>query len=98
MCRIAERCLSLKNVVTDFYFPNDMPGIGKLSDWHQLWFKSADSSGNGHRLNTIRPSIPQGAFRGVLGGHKFKSGKAVKWMDRLAPNSVHVCGLIWEWR
>ena len=25
--------------------------------------------GNGHRLNTIRPSIPQG----VLGGHKFKS-------------------------
>ena len=32
---------------------------------------------------TIRPSIPQGAFRAVLGGHKFKSGKAAKWMDRL---------------
>ena len=44
--------------------------IGKLSDWHQLWFTSADSSGNGHRLNTSRPSIPQVAFRegrGVLG-------------------------------
>ena len=36
--------------------------IGRLSDWHQLWFTSADSSGNGHRLNTSRPSIPQGAF------------------------------------
>ena len=43
-------------------------GLGKLSngwtDWHQLWFTSADSSGNGHRLNTSRPSIPQGACRG----------------------------------
>ena len=38
--------------------------LGKLSDWHQLWFTSADSSGNGHRLNTSRPSIPQVAFRG----------------------------------
>ena len=43
-----------------------------LTDWHQLWFTSADSSGNGHRLNTSRPIIPQGAFWGVLGGHKFK--------------------------
>ena len=45
---------------------------GKLSndwtDWHHIWYKSADSSGNKHRLNTIGPSIPQG----VLGGHKFK--------------------------
>ena len=39
----------------------------------QLWFTSADSSGNGQRLNTSRPSLPQGAFRGLLGGHKFKS-------------------------
>ena len=46
--------------------------LGKLSDWHQLWFASADSSGNGHRLNPCRPSIPQGACGGV-GGHKFKS-------------------------
>ena len=38
--------------------------IGKLSDWHQLWFTSADSSGNGHRLNTSRPSIPQGGIGG----------------------------------
>ena len=40
---------------------------GKLSDWHKLWFTSADSSGNGHRLNRSRPSIPQGAFRGAGG-------------------------------
>ena len=42
--------------------------LGKLSngcaDWHQLWFTSADSSGNGHRLNPSRPSIPQGHFGG----------------------------------
>ena len=38
--------------------------MGKLSDWHQLWFTSADSSGNGHRLNTSRPPIPQGACGG----------------------------------
>ena len=30
-------------------------------------------------------------------GHKFKSWKAAKRMDRLAPNSVHVCRFIWEW-
>ena len=35
-----------------------------------------------------------GGISGNLGGHKFKSGKAAK---RLAPNSVHVCGFIWEW-
>ena len=50
--------------------------LGKLSnswtDWHQIWYTSADSSGNGHRLNTICPSISQGAFWGVLGGHKLK--------------------------
>ena len=60
---------------------------GKLSncstDWHQIWYISADSSGNGGG--------------GGLGGHKCKSGKAPKRMDRLAPNSVHVCGFIWEW-
>ena len=53
---------------------------GQLSngwtDWHQLWFTSADSSGNGHRLNTSRPSITQGHVGWVGGwvrGHKFKS-------------------------
>ena len=49
------------------------------TDWHQIWYKSADSSGNEHRLNTIRPSITQGG----LGGHKFKSlGKlSNNWTD-----------------
>ena len=32
---------------------------GKLSngwtDWHQVWFTSADSSGDGHMLNTSHP-------------------------------------------
>ena len=54
--------------------------MGKLSDWHQLWFTSADSSGNGHRLNTSRPSIPRGAFWGgeVRVSQIQKSGEAVK--------------------
>ena len=43
--------------------------FGKLSngwnDWHQIWYKYADSSGNGHGLNTIRRSIPQGVLEGV---------------------------------
>ena len=49
--------------------------LGKLSDWHYLWFTSADSSGNGNRLNISRPSIPPGGISGggALGGHKFKS-------------------------
>ena len=42
------------------------------TDWHQLWFTSSDSSWNGHRLNTSRPTIPQWVFGGGLGGHKFK--------------------------
>ena len=33
--------------------------LGKLSDWHHLWFTSADSSGNGHRL-----IYPRGHFGG----------------------------------
>ena len=76
---------------------------GKVSDWHQLWFTFADSSGNGHRLNTSRPSIPQGAFRGARGGGGVrvsqiqKSVEAVKRLDRLAPNLAHICRSVWEW-
>ena len=76
--------------------------LGKLSngwtDWHQLWFMSADSSGNGHQLNPSRPSIPQGALRGGGSGSPIqKSGKAVNRLHRLAPNLVHVSGFVWEW-
>ena len=57
--------------------------LGKLSHWHQLWFTSADSSGNGHMLNKSRPSIPHEAFRGGLGCHKFKSSGKLSngWTD-----------------
>ena len=76
-----------------------LKSIGKLSDWHQLWFTSADSSGNGHRLDTSRPSIPQGAFGG--GGGRVsqiqKSGEAVTRLNRLAPHLAHICRSIWEW-
>ena len=43
--------------------------LGKLpngwTDWHQIRNTSVDSSGNGHSLKTIRPTIPHG---GILGG------------------------------
>ena len=78
--------------------------LGKLSnrwtDWHQLWFTSADSSGNEHRLNTNLPPIPQGHRGGGGGGRGSqiqKSWEAVKRLHRLAPNLVHVCGIVWEW-
>ena len=37
------------------------------TDWHQIRNTSVDSSGNGHRLKTIRPTIPHG---GILGGFR----------------------------
>ena len=61
--------------------------LGKLSnswtDWNHIWYTSADSSGNGYRLNTNRPSIAQGAFWGILGDHTFKSMLKVSncWTD-----------------
>ena len=65
--------------------------LGKLSNgwtnWQQLWFTSADSSGNGHRLNTIRPTVPQehwGGGGGVRGSQIQMFGEAVKRLDRLA--------------
>ena len=63
------------------------------TDWHQIWYTSADSSGNGHRLNTIRPTVPQGHFRGVI----WVTHSNVKRLDRLAPHLVQICGFIWEW-
>ena len=42
--------------------------LGKLSngctDWHRIFYTSADSSGNGHSLNPIRPTILQEHFGG----------------------------------
>ena len=43
-----------------FYVVNNSKYMDKLSDWHQLWFTSADSSWNGHRLNTSAPQYPRG--------------------------------------
>ena len=43
------------------------------------------------------PLNSTGGISGGLGGHKLKSGKAAKRIDRLAPNSEHVGEFIWEW-
>ena len=46
-----------------------LKSLEKLSngwtDWHQLWFTSAGSSGNGHRVNIRRLTITPG---GIWGG------------------------------
>ena len=60
--------------------------MGKLSngwtDWHQLWFTCTDSSGNGHRLNTIHTTMTQGHF-GVFRGSQIQMfGEAIKRLDR----------------
>ena len=51
-----------------------------------------DSSGNGHRLKTIRPTISHGGiWGGGLGGQQFKSlGNVVKRLDRLGINVAHI--------
>ena len=53
-------------------------------------YTPADSSGNGHRLNTISPSIPQGAFGGggFIGGHKFKSLEIYQAAGPIGPTFV----------
>ena len=62
---------------------------------------SEDSSGNGHRLNTSRPTIPQealGGGGGVRGGHKFKClGKLSNGLTDWHQLLVHVGGIVWEW-
>ena len=49
--------------------------LGKLSngctDWHHIWYTSATSSGNGHRLNTICPT-PRRHLGGGLGGSQIQ--------------------------
>ena len=42
------------------------------TDWHQIWYTFADSSGNGHRLNTIRPSTWGGGVRGGVTNSKVR--------------------------
>ena len=79
-----------------------LKSLGKLSngwtDWHQIWYTSADSSGNGHRLNTISPlNIPGGILGGFRGSQIQKYVEAVKRLDRLTPNLAHMYRFIWEW-
>ena len=66
--------------------------LGKLSkgwtDWHQIWYTSVDSSGNGHSLKTIRP---RAALWVVLWDQQFKRlGNVVKRLDRMGINFAHI--------
>ena len=66
------------------------------TDWHQNWHTGAYSSGNGYMPNKLNLKT-QGGISGVLGVTHPKVWEAVKRLDRLAPNLVHVCGFVWEW-
>ena len=97
MCRFIWEWIHQRSCPSRVLGGQNIKRLGKLSngwtDWHQLkWFTSADSSGNGHRLNTIFSSIPQGAFRGVLRGPKFKSlGNLLKgWPDWHQILQIHI--------
>ena len=60
------------------------------TDWHQIWYTSVDSSGNVHRLKTIRPTIPGVTFWVVLWDQQLKIlGNVVKRLDRLRINCAH---------
>ena len=54
------------------------------TDWHQIWYTSADSSGNGHRLKTISPLIHQGGHLGG-GGLGVKNSKVWKIHQTVGP-------------
>ena len=53
-----------------------LKSLGKLSngwtDWHQIWYTSVDSSGNGHRLKQLAPRYPRAALWVVLWDQQFK--------------------------
>ena len=66
------------------------------TDWHQLWFTSADSSGNGHRLNVSRPTIPKGPFWGVLGVTNSNVWGSCQ-TGRPIGTKFGTCGFVWEW-
>ena len=67
------------------------------TDWHQILHTCADSSGNGYMPNQLNLKTQGGILRGFRGSQIQKSWEAVKRLDRLAPNLVHVCGFVWEW-
>ena len=70
--------------------------LGKLSngwtDWNKIWYTSADSSGNGHRLITIRPSIPQGALGGGGGVYGVTNSSLGKLPRGLTDQKTGKCG------
>ena len=69
-------------------------GLSKgWTDWHQLWYTSVDSSGNGLKLKQFAPRYSRAAIWVVLWDQQFKRvGNVVKRLDRLGINFAHVIG------
>ena len=55
--------------------------LGKLSngwtDWHQIWYKSVDSSANGHRLKHLAPRYPRARH---LASDALQRARAALWV------------------
>ena len=67
-----KKCKSLENL------PNGW------TDWHQIWYTSADSSGNGHRLKQLALRYTRGHWGGGrVRGQKLKSPENLPngWTD-----------------
>ena len=45
------------------------------TNWHHIWYMSANSSGNGHRLKRLAPQYPRRAFFGFYGVKYQKVGE-----------------------
>ena len=69
--------------------------LGKLSngwtDWHQMWYTSVDSSGNGHRLKQLAPRYPRAACGWFYGINNSKDWEiVVKRLVGLGINFAHI--------
>ena len=69
------------------------------TDWHQICYTSADSSGNGHRLKQLAPRYTRGHFGGG-GGLGVKNSKVWKIYQTVGPIGTEFgirLQIIWEW-
>ena len=67
-----QKCKSLENL------PNGW------TDWHQIWYTSVNSSGNGHRLKQLAPRHTRGHWGGG-GGLGVRNKKVWKIYQTVGP-------------
>ena len=91
ICRQTMLPLEIPGGYLGFLGGQKYKSLGNLpngwTNWHQIWYMSANSSGNGHRLNKISPSRShEGIFCSFKGSNIKRLGKMAKRLDQLGPN------------